>query len=153
MPLDATGTYRNNHEQAAFHSKAAGKEYKADAKPKEQGEEGEGDHVEIHSHGDGTFHTMHGGEKMEHPTHGHALIHAANAHAEEGHKHFHAHHDGESMHSHSANGGETESRDHEDEQGAHGHMDEVMGGENPDGEEAEGEEQPQHAGAGLGGLY
>ena len=30
MPMDSQGTYRNNHEQAAFHSKAAGKEYKAE---------------------------------------------------------------------------------------------------------------------------
>jgi hypothetical protein len=35
-------------------------------------------------------------------------------------------------------------------QGAHDHMDEAMGDhEEPDGDEAE----PEHAGAGLGGLY
>ena len=149
-PLDSQGQYRPNHEQAAFHSKAAGKEYKPEGEKKE---EGEGDHVEIHSHGDGTFHTMHQGEQVDHETHGHALIHAAKVHAEEGHSHFHAHHDGEMMHSHSVKGGEEpESRDHEDEQGAHDHLSEAMGGESEQ-EGDEGEEQPEMAGKGLGGLY
>jgi hypothetical protein len=147
MPLDAQGNFRHNHEAAQMHSQAAGKSYgEKETKP-----EGDSEHVEIHPHGDGTFHTMHKGEQVEHESHGHALIHAAKVHAEEGHKHFHAHHDGESMKSHSVEGGgESESRDHEDETGAHEHLSEVMGGE-PDGDE--GEAQPEMAGKGLGGLY
>lgn len=144
-PLDSTGTYRNNHEQAQMHSKAAGKEYKPEGEAEQTG-----DHVEIHSHGDGSFHTMHAGVKMEHPTHGHALIHAAKLHAEEGHKHFHAHHDGEQVHTHSASSDqEPESRDHDDAQGAHEHMDEAMG----DGVQEAPQEEPANAGGGLGGLY
>jgi hypothetical protein len=151
MPLDANGTYRHNDESAQFHSKAAGKEQPKKGEPKEG--EGDGQHVEIHSHGDGTFHTMHAGEKMEHPTHGHALIHAAKMHAEEGHKHFHAHHDGEMLHTHSASSEqEPESRDHEDPAGAHQHMDEAMGQPGEMQPPAE-QEQQQPAGAGLGGLY
>ncbi len=147
MPLDATGQYRHNDESAQFHSKAAGKEM-----PKKGEEhEGSGEHVEIHPHGDGTFHTMHQGEKVEHETHGHALIHAAKVHAEEGHKHFHAHHDGMEMHTHSVKAGE-EPEHREGEEGAHEHLDEAMGEHEPDGDEAESEQQ-QPAGAGLGGLY
>lgn len=152
MPLDAGGTYRHNHESAKMHSEADGKKYEMG---KDQGheDEGNGEHVEIHSHGDGSFHTEHKGEKVEHESHGHALIHAAKLQSEEGHKHFVAHHDGMSMKSHSHAGGEeTESRDHEDEQGAHDHMSEVMGGGE---EEPDGDEPPEHemAGKGLGGLY
>lgn len=147
-PLDSQGVFRHNDESAAFHSKAAGKEMPKKEAPKEGG----GDHIEIHSNGDGTFHTMHRGETMEHPTHGHALIHAARIHAEDGHSHFHGHHDGMAHHSHSVHGGgeEPESRDHEDVGGMHQHLDETMGGEGMP--EAEEEEQ-QPAGAGLGGLY
>lgn len=149
-PLDATGQFRHNHESASMHSAVAGKKYMEEGK--DQGHEDSGDHVEIHSNGDGTFKTKHGAEEMEHETHGHALIHAAKAHAEEGHKHFMAHHDGEQMHSHSVHAGEEpESRDHEDEQGAKDHMDESMGDGDPEADDKE--EQPEHAGAGLGGLY
>lgn len=148
MPLDATGSFRHNHESAQMHSKAAGKSY-GDEKP----EESQGDHVEIHPKGDGTFKTVHQGEEMDHPTHGHALIHAAKVHAEEGHTHFHAHMEptGE-HHSHGMKSGEEpESRDHEDAQGMHDHMDDTMG--NQDHEDAATESEPQHASAGLGGLY
>lgn len=149
MPLDATGTYRHNDESAQFHSKAAGKEM-----PKKPGAEHQsgGEHVEIHPHGDGTFHTMHKGEKMEHPTHGHALIHAAKLHAEPGHSHFHAHHDGMMMTSHSVKDGEEpESREHEggDTEGAAEHLHEAMGSENVDQPAQQGEEQT----TGVSGMY
>ena len=152
MPMDATGSYRHNHESAQMHSEAAGKKYNTGGDHAD--EDNSGDHVEIHSHGDGTFHTLHQGEKVEHPTHGHALIHAAAVHAEEGHKHFHAHHDGEALHTHSHKGGEEEEhRDHapEDTEGANEHLDETMGEGADHSENPEEEEQP--AGAGLGGLY
>jgi hypothetical protein len=147
MPLDASGQYRHNDESAAMHSKAQGKEYKPGGEAKKP--EGASDHVEIHAHGDGTFHTMHQGVKMDHPTHGHALIHAAKLHAEEGHKHFHAHHDGGEMRTHSTSSDqEPESRDGQEMEGAHGHMDEAMG----EPQEAP-QEEPANAGGGLSGLY
>lgn len=146
MPMDAQGNFRHNHESAKMHSEAAGKKYESATKSEP---EAGGDHVEIHPHGDGTFHTMHHGEKVDHETHGHALIHAAKIHAEEGHSHFHGHHDGMAMRSHSVKAGEEpESREHEDVGGMHEHMDEAMGGA-PEGQQ----EENQPAGAGLDGLY
>lgn len=146
MPLDASGTYRHNHESAAMHSQAEGKEYKPEKDPMN---ENSGDAHELHDHGDGTFHTVHQGEKVEHESLGHALIHMAGKHAEEGHTHFHGHHDGMVHKSHAVrSGGEPESREHEDVQGMHDHMDEAMGErEEPDGDE------PEMAGKGLAGMY
>jgi hypothetical protein len=135
-----------------MHSQAKGKSYNPDKEPMNAES---GDSHELHDHGDGSFHTVHQGEQVEHESLGHALIHMAKTHAEEGHKHFHAHHDGMSMKSHSASAGEEpESREHEDVGGAHQHMDEAMEG-SPTEDEGEGdpmgEKEPQ--GKGLGGLY
>jgi hypothetical protein len=153
MPIDSTGAFRHNHESAAMHSEAAGKKYNPDG---DQGhEDSNGDQVEIHSHGDGTFHTMHQGEREEHETHGHALIHAAKVHAEEGHKHFIAHHDGETVHTHSVKGGEEpEHQEHDPAnlESAKQHLDQFFDEEA--GEKShEGEEEPSGEGEGLGGLY
>ncbi len=153
MPMDATGQYRMNHEQAKMHSESAGKKYEPDGKPKGE-EETDGEHTEVHNHGDGTFHTVHGGEKVDHESIGHMHAHLSKIHGEEGHDHFHAHHDGMGgMHSHSVKSGEEpEHREHDGEEGMHEHLSEAMGEEGheePDGDEAE----PEHAGAGLGGLY
>jgi len=148
MPLDAMGNFRHNHESAQMHSKAAGKEYMPEAKGEEEG----GDHVEIHSHGDGTFHTIHKGEQVEHETHGHALIHAAKVHAEEGHKHFHAHHDGAELHSHSVEGnGEPEHQEHDPAniESLKDHLGQFFDEEEKE-PESEGE-KPE--GAGLDSLY
>jgi hypothetical protein len=145
MPLDASGTYRHNHESAAMHSKQDGKEYM----PKEPANAESGDAHELHDHGDGTFHTVHEGEKTEHETLGHALIHMAGKHAEEGHTHFHGHHDGMMHRSHSVKaGGEPESQDHEDAQGMHDHMSEAM-----EDSPTDTMDEKEPAGAGLGGLY
>ena len=147
MPLDATGAFRHNHESAKMHSEAAGKKYDMGEQPKEGGE-----HTEVHNHGDGTFHTVHGGEKVEHESIGHMHAHLSKVHGEEGHSHFHAHHDGMTHHSHSAKSGEEpEHREHDEVDGVHDHLDEAMGGEHeePDGDEA----APEMAGKGLGGLY
>lgn len=153
MPLDGMGNYRHNHEAAAMHSKAAGKEYNPGGESEH--EEGDGEHVEIHSHGDGTFHTIHQGQREEHETHGHALIHAAKVHAEEGHQHFHAHHTGEELHTHAVKGGgEAEHLEHDPEniEAVKDHLDQFFNEEK--GEKApEGEEEQGGAGEGLGGLY
>lgn len=156
MPMDATGTYRNNHEQAKMHSESAGKKYEPDGKPKHgEGGEGNGDHTEIEDHGDGSFTTHPDGE--HHETIGHLHAHISKLHGEEGHSHFHAHHDGMGgMHSHSVKSGEEpEHREHDSEEGVHEHLSAAMGG---DGGEEDHDENPeaeqQHpAGAGLAGLY
>lgn len=151
MPLDAGGNFRHNHESAKFHSESEGKKYQPDGKQENDEDDGEG--ISIHKHGDGTFHTMHKGEKVEHETHGHALIHAAKVHAEEGHKHFHAHHDGMEEHTHSVKAGE-EPEHREGEEGAHEHLDEAMGdGGEGDHDKNPLEEEQEPAGAGLSGLY
>lgn len=147
MPLDGSGQYRHNDEVAQFHSKAQGKPHPM------QEQKGGGEHVEIHSHGDGSFHTMHKGEKVEHATHGEALMHAAKMHSEVGHKHFHAHHDGGVMHTHSMHeGGEPDHQEHdgEDTEGPKGHFAQFMGEEEKEPEHQSGEES---GGDGLGGLY
>ena len=150
MPTDATGAYRHNHESAQMHSQAAGKEYKPEKEPLNAES---GDAHELHDHGDGSFHTVHQGEQVDHETLGHALIHMAKTHAEDGHTHFHAHHDGMTHHSHSAkSGGESESREHDDLDGAHQHMDEAME-ETPTEHEGEGDPEGEHEGSGLEGLY
>ena len=151
MPMDATGQYRHNHESANMHSEQAGKKYNPDGK-EEEGEGGE--HTEVHNHGDGTFHTVdpeHG--EVQHESIGHMHAHLSKVHGEEGHTHFHAHHDGVMHTSHSVKSGEEpEHREHDSEEGVHEHLSEAMGEEGheePDGDEAE----PEHAGAGLSGLY
>jgi hypothetical protein len=68
---------------------------KPTAPPMEADHEGEdGEHSELHDHGDGTFHTVVGGQQTEHPHIGHAMMHMAGHHAPDG-KHTHVmHHDG-----------------------------------------------------------
>jgi hypothetical protein len=79
MPLDAQGNFRHNHEAAQMHSQAAGKSYgEKETKP-----EGDSEHVEIHPHGDGTFHTMHKGEQVEHDSRDHEDETGAHEHLSE----------------------------------------------------------------------
>lgn len=139
MPLDATGQYRHNHESAKMHSQAAGKSYTHEAVNEH---EDDGNKTEVHNHGDGTFHTVHGGQQEEHETIGHLHAHLSKLHGEEGHTHFHAHSDGMAHHSHSVRSGEEpEHREHDGEDGIHEHLSETMGGSHnePDGDEEGGE--------------
>ncbi len=53
--------------------------------------------TELHDHGDGTFHSVIGGTKTEHPHIGHALVHIGAHHESEG-KHMHIHQDGAGEH-------------------------------------------------------
>ncbi len=145
--MDAGGNFRHNDEVARFHSKAQGKPH-----PGEEHAEG-GDHVEIHSHGDGTFHTVHKGEEVQHETHGHALMHAAKMHAEEGHKHFHAHHDGATMHTHAMHeGGEPEHQEHDPEnlESLKDHFNQFIGEEEKEPSE---DDSGAMAGKGVDGMY
>ena len=117
---------------------------KGEEKPAEKAEtEGaEGDAMTMYSHGDGTYHTERGGEQMEHPTLGHALIHMAH-HNEPESKHMHISHDGLSVKSHgiSESGEHDGPHEHDGTDGAKEHMDSLFGGEGDedqdDGEESE----------------
>jgi hypothetical protein len=151
MPLDSQGQFRHNHESADMHSKAAGKSYTPKAKEPMEDDGAKDGATEVHNHGDGTFHTVHEGEKTEHESIGHMHAHLSKIHGEDGHSHFHAHHDGMMHTSHSAKSGEEpEHREHDGIDGVHEHLHEALGvsQEEPDGEEQE----PAMQGKGLAGL-
>lgn len=117
----------------------------SEAKPAEGGS----DHSELHDHGDGTFHTVKGGQQEEHPDMGHALMGLAGHHKPEG-KHVHAHHDGMSVHSHGISGGV---HDGPNEHGSAEEATQHMGNYLSEGENSEQPEQAQdHEGlSGFGG--
>jgi hypothetical protein len=133
MPLDSGGVYRHNDQSARMHSPKEPKE----SEPKEsEPKETEGEMTEVHNHGDGTFHTVHGGKEEQHESIGHMHAHLSKIHGGAGEKHFHAHHDGVGVHSHGVeSGGEPDHREHEDTEGAKGHLDEALGDGRPMGEE------------------
>jgi hypothetical protein len=108
--------------------------------------EGASEHSELHSHGDGSYHTMHGGAQEEHPSLGHALMHLAGKHEPEG-KHMHVKHDGMISSHHVAHGGGAEGpHDHENIDALKQHMDQFLseeaaekgGSENEESNEGEG---------------
>lgn len=119
MPLDRKGIYRHNDQVARLHGGGKSRDEMKDdilsgRKPetptKEEGLEGE--HMEVHPHGDGTFHTLHhkgdgeAPERVDHETIGHMHAHLSRHFGADGEKHFHAHHDGFEPHSHSVTTGE-----------------------------------------------
>lgn len=70
------------------------------AEPKVGGEEGDGGSpMEVHDHGDGSFHTVKDGQEEQHPDLLHMTTHIAHVHEPES-KHHHAKHDGFSGHTH-----------------------------------------------------
>jgi len=101
----------------------------------------DGGHMQIHDHGDGSFHTVSkDGEQTEHPHIGHMLMHVAHHHAPE---HGHTHH------MHMAEGGHTSHHVGQDGevQGPHdaanleelkGNMDQFLGEEEHEGHGMEG---------------
>lgn len=145
MPRDAAGGF---HMGGLRPTGKEGKLPMSAPKPQPKGDEGKPteaaeEHSELHAHGDGTYHTVHGGKEEQHPDIGHAVTHLAHAH--EGGKHSHAHHDGMMMHSHgideSGQHRETEMHDSPEEVGSAVARD--MGGESQGGEQdmAQGPEQ------------
>lgn len=159
MPLDSGGTFRHNDQSASMHSKMSGGERnkakddilsgkKMDEEPKDDGE-----HTEVHNHGDGTFHTVHGGEETEHESIGHMHAHLSSLHGKPEEKHFHAHSDGFEAHSHSTHTGgepEHEAHDGEDTEGMHGHLDRAMGEEAQEGvSDGAGAESPDASALGY----
>jgi hypothetical protein len=105
-------------------------EPKEPKEPKAEGGESGGDMSELHDHGDGTFHTMAGGMKTEHPHIGHALMHLAGHHSFNT-QHMHIMHDGEShVTHHTMGGGAVEGpHQHPDVESLKNHVGQVMGGE------------------------
>ena len=111
----------------------------------------ENEHSELHDHGDGTFHTVKGGEEEQHPSLGHALMGMAGHHAPDG-KHVHAHHDGMSVHSHGHSGGMTDGpNEHGSGEEAGQHMGNYLSDEQQ-GSDQPAEEAQDHSGlSGFGG--
>ena len=103
------------------------------AAPSHEHEEG-GDHTELHPHGDGTYHTVAGGEKTEHPHIGHAMMHMAMHHeGDSAHSHV-MHHEGGGHTSHHAKDGQVSGRhDHENMEALKQHMDKFLGEEEQEG--------------------
>ena len=125
MPKDSQNRFHNSTQRAMRADKMAGvgaapkpsplggglKEPEA---PGGMGEGGENTHS-IVAHGDCTFHSeSQDGERVEHPTAGHAAVHFLSRHGEDG-KHMAVHSDGFSHTTHQAEtGGEAEGpHDHE----------------------------------------
>ena len=102
---------------------------------------GDGKRSELHSKGDGTYHTVTSdGEHMDHPTIHHATAHLAHHH--EGGAHMHIHHDGSKMSSsHVAEDGEVQGpHDHANIEALKEHLGKFFG-----------EEENEGAGGGYGG--
>lgn len=156
MPLDSSGQFRHNTESAMMHSggKMPAKQPQMAHKEGESG--GDASMTEVHSHGDGTFHTVHDGQEEPHESIGHMHVHLSKIHGGEGDKHFHAHHEGGMMHSHSVESkdGEPRHEEHspEDSEGASSHLHEAMGGHEQAMEPGQ-QEEPAAGAQDGGGLY
>jgi len=147
MPIDGKGTYRHNDQMARLHGGGKSRNEQKDeilsgVKTKGPDDDKPSDTddqmTEVHNHGDGTFHTVHGGEEEQHESIGHMHAHLSKLHGAPGEKHFHAHDDGMESHSHSVEtGGEADHREHDEPEGMKEHMAEAMGA----GEEGEGERE------------
>lgn len=145
MPLDGAGKYRHNDQVARMHGGGMSRDAKKDEilgdHPGAEPEDGSGEHTEVHNHGDGTFHTVHGGEQVEHESIGHMHAHLSKIHGAEGEKHFHSHSDGIEHSSHAVeSGGEPEHMEHNSAEEAK----EALG--NFFDEEAQ---EPEHKGGGY----
>ena len=123
------------------------------------GEPGAGEHSELHDHGDGTFHTVKGGQQEEHPHLHHALASMA-AHHGAGDKHMMVHHDGMNLTTHHAGEDGQVQGPHEHDpmnlEGLKSHMDQFLseeGGEPKDMGGAMGEHEPAMAHHGGGPVY
>ena len=109
------------------------------AKPPARGGE-EGVHTQLHDHGDGTYHSITSdGEKTEHPSLGHALVHIASKHDGES-KHMHISKGEDGGHtSHQASGGGVEGpHDHENIEKLKEHLDQFFTEEENEGSEYKG---------------
>jgi hypothetical protein len=120
----------------------------AEKKPEgEEHEEGKSP-MEIHDHGDGTFHTIKDGKQEEHPDLLHMTTHVAHEHEPES-KHHHASHDGFSGKTHGIHedGTHEETKEHDAPEEMGEGLKQFMGGEG-EGSEPAGEEES----APLGGM-
>lgn len=132
-----------------------GEEKAMEHKAEGEGRESEGAKMTLEHDGAGGMHsTDEKGERTEHPTLGHALMHFAH-HVEPGSKHEHVAHDGYGMESHGVNEkGEHHGPDeHEDVKGLADHMGQMFGEEAGGKDEGEGGGMEEHEPPEASGLY
>jgi hypothetical protein len=105
--------------------------------------------MEVHDHGDGTFHTVKDGQEEQHPDLLHMTAHIAHVHEPES-KHHHAKHDGFSGHTHGIHedGTHEETQEHDSPESMSEGLKAFMGGE----EGAEDKPQHEEEQAPLGGM-
>ena len=160
MPKDLAGNFHLNVQRAhaADRMKEPGAKPKpkpemgggtaiAEHEPKQEGEQESISHIAIHAHPDGSYHTeTHDGEKTtEHPTLGHALMHAAAHHEPDGvHMHVHKNDMGELESHHVGEDGQAHGpHSHENLEALKSHMDQFLSEEEREGEH-EGYGKPEH---------
>jgi hypothetical protein len=152
MPKDSSGKFHPNIQKAMHADKGMGKgapkvESEHESAMDGEHEDGGEGHMQVHDHGDGSFHTMSkDGEQTEHPHIGHMLMHIAAHHAPDA-KHIHHMHDGmEHVTHHVAEDGNVEGpHSHPDIEAAKEHMGQVMG-------DGGGAMPEQEMGAHMGGM-
>jgi hypothetical protein len=116
------------------------------AHPNPSGDAGAGS--ELHSHGDGTYHTMIDGQKTEHPSFGHAAMHLAAHHeAENTQSHVHHHEDGTHTSHHMKDGQVDGPHDHDNLEALKGHLGKFLNEEEHEGSDYGKEE------SGSDGLF
>jgi hypothetical protein len=138
--------------------KGGGAKPMAGSKPKMGSEMGqgikdaahEGSPMEIHDHGDGTFHTTKDGQQEEHPDLLHMTAHIAHVHEPES-KHHHAKHDGFSGHTHGIHedGTHEETKEHDSPEEMGEGLKAFMG---QGGEQAKPQMANEEEAAPLGGM-
>lgn len=103
--------------------------------PEHGGEHEGGGHMQIHDHGDGTYHSVSkDGEKTEHPHVGHLAAHVAHHHEPEAaHSHVMHHEDGTHTSHHAKDGQVSGPHDHENLEGLKSHMDQFLNEESHEG--------------------
>jgi hypothetical protein len=147
------GSMTSHKGMASASSKMGGK---GEAPPAMEGGEG-GEHSELHDHGDGSFHTVVGGQQTEHPHLHHALIHMA-AHHGAGEKHMAVHHmpGGSTVTTHHAGSDGAVQGPHEHDannlEGLKQHMDKFLSEEAMEGGGGQHEEEPAMSGS-SGEMY
>jgi hypothetical protein len=106
--------------------------------------------MEVHDHGDGTFHTVKDGQEEQHPDLLHMTTHIAHVHEPES-KHHHAKHDGFSGHTHGMHedGTHEETQEHDSPEEMGEGLKAFMGGEEGAEDKPQHQEQEQ---APLGGM-
>lgn len=157
MPFDKSGKFHLNSQRAHAADRIGAKPVAPkdpaglpSSDPEKQNAGGPAGHTTLHDHGDGTYHTeSQDGQRVEHPSIGHALMHIASTHAEG--KHLHFHHDGMVPTSHQAgeDGSVEGPHDHENLEALKEHLSRFFDEEEHEGGDGYGESEDDRSLSGL----